>query len=160
MLNQSLGDSTQLTVWSVGEINVGIVCACMPALKPLFKRFLEKTGLTTGSRGNKNSSGSGGHNASNSHRLSNLPKGVVTSGSRRGHARMTSSSNESEETIIQQNRGIPMIREESLGRKSLEWQELVSQAGRAMAHMGCFFFFFYWSTCVSWSPHVSGCSRW
>ncbi|KAI5779910.1 hypothetical protein DFH27DRAFT_520180 [Peziza echinospora] len=106
-----LWDSTQLTVWSVGEINVGIVCACMPALKPLVKRFLEKTGFTTGSRGHK-SSGSGAHNASNSHRLSNLPKGVATSGSRRGHSKITSSSNESEETMIQQSRGIPMIREE------------------------------------------------
>ncbi|PVH67723.1 hypothetical protein DL98DRAFT_370957, partial [Cadophora sp. DSE1049] len=36
-----LWDSTNLTIWTVAECNTGIIAACLPCLKPLFRRILE-----------------------------------------------------------------------------------------------------------------------
>ncbi|KAK8117369.1 integral membrane family protein [Apiospora kogelbergensis] len=44
-----LWDSTDLTIWVSTECNTGIIAACLPCLKPLFKRILETT--TQRSRG-------------------------------------------------------------------------------------------------------------
>jgi len=38
-----LWDSANLTIWYSVECNVGIVAACLPCLKPLFKRILESS---------------------------------------------------------------------------------------------------------------------
>lgn len=38
-----LWDSTELTIWSVTEVNVAITAASVPALKPLFKAILGST---------------------------------------------------------------------------------------------------------------------
>ncbi|KAK7908971.1 hypothetical protein PG985_014849 [Apiospora marii] len=38
-----LWDSTDLTIWISTECNTGIIAACLPCLKPLFKRLLETT---------------------------------------------------------------------------------------------------------------------
>ncbi|KAK7990285.1 integral membrane family protein [Apiospora arundinis] len=38
-----LWDSTDLTIWVSTECNTGIIAACLPCLKPLFKRILENT---------------------------------------------------------------------------------------------------------------------
>ncbi|KAK8091485.1 hypothetical protein PG997_001846 [Apiospora hydei] len=38
-----LWDSTDLTIWISAECNTGIIAACLPTLKPLFKRILETT---------------------------------------------------------------------------------------------------------------------
>ncbi|KAF8463422.1 hypothetical protein BDZ91DRAFT_682723 [Kalaharituber pfeilii] len=94
-----LWDTVDLAIWSVAEINVAIFCACMPALKPLFKRFLEHTGLTASSS-NKNCR-SGGQSASRSHPLANLSKSAVSAGVRRGNTRQSSKqANDSEESIF------------------------------------------------------------
>lgn len=38
-----LWDSTDLTIWISAECNTGIIAACLPCLKPLFKRILDNT---------------------------------------------------------------------------------------------------------------------
>ncbi|KAL7275533.1 hypothetical protein RUND412_001517 [Rhizina undulata] len=45
-----LWSSTSLTIWSIIEVDIGIITASMPALKPFFKSFIEKTVYSRGSR--------------------------------------------------------------------------------------------------------------
>lgn len=49
-----LWDSANLTIWTVTECNTGIVAACLPCLKPLFKRILEKSSWAYGSNKSDN----------------------------------------------------------------------------------------------------------
>lgn len=57
-------DSVPINIWSMVEVNIGIYCACIPALKPIFARG--KKGSTHGSSGYKyhgrDKSGSGQKN--------------------------------------------------------------------------------------------------
>ncbi|KAF8858680.1 hypothetical protein BDZ45DRAFT_651041 [Acephala macrosclerotiorum] len=61
-----LFDSTMITIWTVVECNVGITTACLPCLKPLFKRMLENSWAYGSSRSKKNT---------NDHNLHSLPAG-------------------------------------------------------------------------------------
>lgn len=52
-------DNLAVTTWSTIEINVGIICACMPSLRVLLVRFLPKVfGSSNASRNNYYASGS------------------------------------------------------------------------------------------------------
>jgi hypothetical protein len=41
--NDFLWDSSNITIWTVVELNVGIVCGNLPCMKPLFRRALGST---------------------------------------------------------------------------------------------------------------------
>ena len=86
----SLGDSADLTIWSIVEIMIGILCTCIPALKPLFKRFLG-TMVSTGDRGVNHGKGSG-----SSGQTPNGPRTTVYAGTRR----LVKEAHESEESIF------------------------------------------------------------
>jgi len=49
-----LWDSANLTIWVVTECNTGIIAACLPCLKPMFKRILEKSSWMYGSSRSNN----------------------------------------------------------------------------------------------------------
>ncbi|CZR63592.1 related to integral membrane protein [Phialocephala subalpina] len=49
-----LFDSTMITIWTIVECNVGIITACLPCLKPLFKRMLENPWAYGSSKTKKN----------------------------------------------------------------------------------------------------------
>jgi hypothetical protein len=66
-----LWDSSDIAIWTVIEVGVGIVSASMPALKPLFKRALEKTLSYSGSRSQSRNPGSNGVPLSSLHRSQN-----------------------------------------------------------------------------------------
>ncbi|KAL7269264.1 hypothetical protein RUND412_008082 [Rhizina undulata] len=89
-----LWDSTYLTIWSILEIDIGIITASMPALKPLFKHVLEKTGYSSGLRRTS---------LSNSHPLQSLHTLRVTNDIC-ANAKKNSDSvlNDSEESIFAQ----------------------------------------------------------
>jgi fucose permease len=53
-------------MWSVAEVNIGIMCACVPALKPLVSRFLPRMLRDAGDVTEKDSSTSGPRNTYNS----------------------------------------------------------------------------------------------
>jgi hypothetical protein len=55
-----LWDSSDISIWTVIEVGVGITSASMPALKPLFKKALEKTLSYSGSRSQSRNPGSNG----------------------------------------------------------------------------------------------------
>lgn len=46
-------DLVDVAVWSIVEINIGILCACLPALKPLFNLLLHGHFLTSASSSDK-----------------------------------------------------------------------------------------------------------
>jgi hypothetical protein len=47
-------DSVQINLWSIIEVNIGIICASIPALKPLIsKGQRERTRATTGRRSSR-----------------------------------------------------------------------------------------------------------
>ncbi|KAL7268336.1 hypothetical protein RUND412_009040 [Rhizina undulata] len=87
-----LWDSTYITIWSIIEINIGIITASMPALKPIFKCILEKSTFGSDSR----------HEFSNAHALESLKPSGITNDIR-GNVKSDRRQNCSEESIIQQN---------------------------------------------------------
>lgn len=62
-----LWDSANITIWTVTECNTGIIASCLPCLKPLFRRVLEKSYLASHSQRSKN----------NTHSLRTFPQGTV-----------------------------------------------------------------------------------
>lgn len=52
--NDFLYDSTGLTIWTTTELNVGIIAACVPCLKPLFKALLHSSGYRSTSKNKPN----------------------------------------------------------------------------------------------------------
>ncbi|KAL7274653.1 hypothetical protein RUND412_002435 [Rhizina undulata] len=87
-----LWDSTDLTIWSIIEIDIGIITASMPALKPLFKCVLEKSGFSSGSQ----------QALSNLHPLESFQPSGITNDIR-GNVKGDRRGNDSEESIIPQN---------------------------------------------------------
>ncbi|KAH7379961.1 hypothetical protein BKA64DRAFT_765615 [Cadophora sp. MPI-SDFR-AT-0126] len=67
-----LWDSTDLTIWITTEVNVGIIAACLPCLKPLFKKILENsTWYTSKDRG----TGYAARRANRSFPMNKIPSG-------------------------------------------------------------------------------------
>lgn len=52
-------DYTELAVWSLVEMDVGVMCACMPGIAALFKRMFPSVFASSGSGDSGNQSGSG-----------------------------------------------------------------------------------------------------
>jgi len=101
-----LWDSVELTRWTIIEINVGIACACIPALSPLLRRFLNKTGLT--SKSFKSGQNSSGH--SKSHQLQIYPRTTVSTCIKH-HLGSSGGKYNSDESIVPKEEGIHVTQE-------------------------------------------------
>ncbi|KAK0113334.1 hypothetical protein ONS95_013590 [Cadophora gregata] len=101
-----LRDSTDLTIWGATEVNVGIIAACLPCLKPVFKKILESSSWYTS---NNRSTGYGAKQNS-SHKMKIIRQGyrestnqhsVISIGTRRNRMQPGDlENNVSEETIL------------------------------------------------------------
>ncbi|KAK8022790.1 integral membrane family protein [Apiospora rasikravindrae] len=77
-----LWDSTDLTIWISTECNTGIIAACLPTLKPLFKRLLE---TTTQRYGGAKSSSSASRTTGQSYKMKPYGQNSSTSRSTNKH---------------------------------------------------------------------------
>ncbi|KAK8057055.1 integral membrane family protein [Apiospora saccharicola] len=73
-----LWDSTDLTIWISAECNTGIIAACLPCLKPLFKRILDSTTQRYG----KSSFGSSANQTNQSYKMKSYSSKGKGGGSR------------------------------------------------------------------------------
>ncbi|KAL7275531.1 hypothetical protein RUND412_001515 [Rhizina undulata] len=106
-----LWDCTNLTIWSILELDIGIITASMPAVKPLFKRILERTGYSSGS----------GRRSSNIHPLQSLqtPK-ITTNICANSQNNSERNLNDSEESIFPQASNMGSITKSTEVRMDLE----------------------------------------
>ncbi|KAJ2891353.1 hypothetical protein MKZ38_000557 [Zalerion maritima] len=64
------------TMWTIVEMNVAIVCACLPMLRPLIVKFFPRLMPKSSSNGNARGAGFGTHYGSNGYKLSNHSRAV------------------------------------------------------------------------------------
>jgi len=104
-----LWDSANLTIWVVTECNTGIIAACLPCLKPLFRHILE-TSRGYGSRGSRGgywSRDGYGRSKGNAHSLHTFRQGDL-SGSKANTSVVTS------KVLKSQNDGVLDLEDDSI----------------------------------------------
>lgn len=103
-------DNAPVAVFSIVEINVALICACLPTLRPLLVKWFPR--LSSGSRGTHGASGG----LSNSHglkRTSVLGYGMNSLSTRKGVQKLEGESDEDDKIRVVTNIDVKVSRHEA-----------------------------------------------